>query len=60
MASSQRTAQYLSHGKTIVSENKYLIMNLWDYYEWETNKYKHEVNNALQITNAKQKQPRGC
>ena len=37
MASSQRAVQYLFHGKTILSVNKYVnnlfIMNLWDYYE---------------------------
>ena len=52
MAYSQRTAQYLLHGKIILSINKYAIMNLWDYYKWEAKKYGHGVNYALKITDA--------
>ena len=55
MVSSQRTAQYLFCGITIVTENKYVMMNLWDYYEWEAKKYGHGVNYALKITNATSK-----
>ena len=36
VASSQRTVQYLFHGKTTLSKQyKYVILNLWDYYELE-------------------------
>ena len=52
MKSSQRTVQYLFCGKTIVSKIKYVMMNLWDYHEWEAKKYRHGVNYALKITNA--------
>ena len=33
MTSSQRNMQSLFHGKTILSVNKCVIMNLWNYYE---------------------------
>ena len=52
MASSQRTTQYLFRGKTIVSKNKYILMNLWEYYESEAKKYGRGVNYTLKITNA--------
>ena len=38
MASSQITTQSLFHGKTTLSENKYVIKNLWYYYEWKGKK----------------------
>ena len=48
----QRMMQYLFHGKTILSINKYTVLNLWDYYEWEAKKYGCGVNYNLKITNA--------
>ena len=52
IASSQRTMPYLFCGKTILSVNKCVVMNIWDYYEWETKKYGCGVNYTLKITNA--------
>ena len=58
MVSSQIIAQSLFHGKTILSKMKYsayVIINLWDYYEWEAKKYKHGVNYTLKIANTASK-----
>ena len=48
MASSQRTAQF-TPGRAIRSQTKYVLMNLWDYFERESKKTGHPVNSTQKI-----------
>ena len=51
MASSQRIAQLMS-GKTIRSQTKCVLMNVWDYFERESKKTGRPVNITQKIAKA--------
>ena len=51
MASSQRDVRYSFDGKSIRSQTKYVIMDLWDYFEREAQKSGH-VNITAKVGKA--------
>ena len=52
MASSQRDVRYSFDGKAIRSQTKYVIMNLWDYFEQEAQKAGRVVNVTAKVSKA--------
>ena len=49
MASSQR---YSFDGKTVRSQTKYVVMNVWEYFEREAQKSRYSVNCTAKVAKA--------
>ena len=52
MASLQRPERYSFERKAIRSQTKYIIMNVWDYFEREAQKSGRAVNCTAKVAKA--------